>query len=103
MTTPPTPDPLDRLFTTLVATIRDERPEYLGGSFEVGELLAFVPYKKVRAALGVELGGSIMSIDPAAAREGLLALWGIGPWTADYVLLRAMRDPDVLLVGDLVK
>jgi predicted RNA-binding Zn-ribbon protein involved in translation (DUF1610 family) len=54
VTTPPTPDPLDRLFTTLVATIRDERPEYLGGAFEVGELLAFVPYKKARAALGVD-------------------------------------------------
>jgi predicted RNA-binding Zn-ribbon protein involved in translation (DUF1610 family) len=54
VTTPPTPDPLDRLFTTLVATIRDERPEYLGGSFEVGELLAFVPYKRVRSEIGVD-------------------------------------------------
>ncbi len=39
--------------------------------------------------------------DPAAVRAGLLELWGIGPWTADYVLMRAFRAPDVLLVGDL--
>lgn len=39
--------------------------------------------------------------DPVAARAALLALPGIGPWTADYVLMRALSDPDVLLVGDL--
>lgn len=39
--------------------------------------------------------------DPARAREALLELPGIGPWTADYVALRALRDPDVFLAGDL--
>jgi AraC family transcriptional regulator of adaptative response / DNA-3-methyladenine glycosylase II len=34
-------------------------------------------------------------------RRGLLALPGIGPWTADYVRMRALGDPDVLLVTDL--
>ena len=34
-------------------------------------------------------------------RERLLALKGIGPWTADYVLMRALGDPDVFLPGDV--
>ena len=36
--------------------------------------------------------------DPRAA---LLALPGIGPWTADYVAMRALGDPDVFLPTDL--
>ncbi|OZM73649.1 AraC family transcriptional regulator [Amycolatopsis antarctica] len=40
--------------------------------------------------------------DPGQLREELLALPGIGPWTADYVLMRMLGTPDVLLTGDLV-
>lgn len=40
--------------------------------------------------------------DPAEARAQLLACPGIGPWTADYVLMRVWHAPDVLLVSDLV-
>ena len=36
-------------------------------------------------------------LDPALLREQLLACPGIGPWTADYVLMRARHAPDVLL------
>lgn len=35
-------------------------------------------------------------------RTRLLALRGIGPWTAGYVQMRALRDPDVFLGTDLV-
>ncbi len=35
-------------------------------------------------------------------RESLLALPGVGPWTADLVALRCLGDPDVFLPGDLV-
>jgi AraC family transcriptional regulator of adaptative response / DNA-3-methyladenine glycosylase II len=38
----------------------------------------------------------------AEVRAGLLACPGIGPWTADYVLMRARHAPDVLLGSDLV-
>jgi AraC family transcriptional regulator, regulatory protein of adaptative response / DNA-3-methyladenine glycosylase II len=31
----------------------------------------------------------------------LLALPGIGPWTADYIAMRALRDPDAFLPSDL--
>jgi AraC family transcriptional regulator of adaptative response / DNA-3-methyladenine glycosylase II len=35
------------------------------------------------------------------ARAALLALPGIGPWTASYVAMRALGDPDVFLPTDL--
>jgi 3-methyladenine DNA glycosylase/8-oxoguanine DNA glycosylase len=41
-------------------------------------------------------------LDPAELRTQLLACTGIGPWTADYVLMRARHQPDVLLGSDLV-
>ncbi|GEL97569.1 DNA-3-methyladenine glycosylase family protein [Cellulomonas terrae] len=35
-------------------------------------------------------------------REHLVALPGIGPWTADYLALRVLGDRDAMPVGDLV-
>lgn len=40
--------------------------------------------------------------DRAAVRDQLLAIGGIGPWTADYIRMRALSDPDVMLDTDLV-
>jgi AraC family transcriptional regulator of adaptative response / DNA-3-methyladenine glycosylase II len=40
--------------------------------------------------------------DRAATRAALLALPGVGPWTAEYVALRALADPDAFPDGDLV-
>jgi AraC family transcriptional regulator of adaptative response / DNA-3-methyladenine glycosylase II len=39
--------------------------------------------------------------DRGEARRRLLALPGIGPWTAEYIAMRALRDPDAFLPGDL--
>jgi AraC family transcriptional regulator of adaptative response / DNA-3-methyladenine glycosylase II len=39
--------------------------------------------------------------DRVAQRAELLALPGIGPWTADYVRMRVIGDPDVFLPGDV--
>jgi AraC family transcriptional regulator of adaptative response / DNA-3-methyladenine glycosylase II len=39
--------------------------------------------------------------DRVKARRGLLALPGVGSWTAEYVAMRALRDPDVFISGDL--
>ncbi|MCA1984438.1 DNA-3-methyladenine glycosylase 2 [Nocardioides nematodiphilus] len=39
--------------------------------------------------------------DREAVRAALLALPGIGPWTADYIALRALGHPDVFLPSDL--
>ena len=39
--------------------------------------------------------------DGRTQREALLAMPGIGPWTADYVRMRVLGDPDVFLPGDV--
>jgi AraC family transcriptional regulator, regulatory protein of adaptative response / DNA-3-methyladenine glycosylase II len=39
--------------------------------------------------------------DPAELRRSLVALPGIGPWTAEYVAMRALRDPDAFMPTDL--
>ncbi|MFT4657479.1 MAG: AraC family transcriptional regulator of adaptative response / DNA-3-methyladenine glycosylase II [Candidatus Aldehydirespiratoraceae bacterium] len=41
-------------------------------------------------------------VGPAEARERMLALKGIGSWTADYVLMRGLGHPDIFLRTDLV-
>jgi AraC family transcriptional regulator of adaptative response / DNA-3-methyladenine glycosylase II len=46
--------------------------------------------------IGLARGG-----DPERVRAQLLALPGIGPWTADYVVMRALGDTDVFLATDL--
>jgi len=43
----------------------------------------------------------IARADDAAGRAALLALRGIGPWSADIYYLMALRRPDVWPVGDL--
>jgi AraC family transcriptional regulator, regulatory protein of adaptative response / DNA-3-methyladenine glycosylase II len=39
--------------------------------------------------------------DRGEARHRLLGLPGIGPWTTEYIAMRAMRDPDAFLPSDL--
>ncbi|MFE7118988.1 AlkA N-terminal domain-containing protein, partial [Streptomyces sp. NPDC057654] len=39
-------------------------------------------------------------VDRDATEQALLALTGIGPWTARYMRMRALGDPDVFLPGD---
>jgi len=39
--------------------------------------------------------------DPAAFRESLLAIPGIGEWTAQYVAMRALKNPDAFPAADL--
>lgn len=46
-----------------------------------------------------------LTIDPGAdrlrTRDRLLAIAGIGDWTASYIAMRALRDPDAFPAGDL--
>lgn len=41
------------------------------------------------------------SADRADVRAALLAQPGIGPWTADYIAMRALGDPDIFLPTDV--
>jgi AraC family transcriptional regulator of adaptative response / DNA-3-methyladenine glycosylase II len=66
-----------------------------------------MPRARARAlvALAEALAVGDVVLDRSADREDvrhrLLALPGIGPWTADYVLVRALGDPDRFLPTDV--
>jgi AraC family transcriptional regulator of adaptative response / DNA-3-methyladenine glycosylase II len=70
---------------------------------------ARLPMPRARAAtvraLARAMAGGELALDPGAdrlpTRSALLAVPGIGPWTADYLRMRALADPDVLLGCDL--
>ncbi len=51
------------------------------------------------------LANGVIDLGPAAdrakTRTRLIAIKGIGPWTADYIAMRALRDPDAFLPTDL--
>jgi AraC family transcriptional regulator of adaptative response / DNA-3-methyladenine glycosylase II len=66
-----------------------------------------MPVSRRNALLGLAaaLAGGELVLDAGVeredARERLEALPGIGPWTAAYVAMRALRDPDAFLPTDL--
>jgi AraC family transcriptional regulator of adaptative response / DNA-3-methyladenine glycosylase II len=57
----------------------------------------------VLLAEAVDRGGIVIDAgaDPVELRRSLVALAGIGPWTAEYVAMRALRDPDAFMPTDL--
>jgi AraC family transcriptional regulator, regulatory protein of adaptative response / DNA-3-methyladenine glycosylase II len=66
-----------------------------------------MPASRRRALLGLAaaLAAGDVVLDPSGDREQiraeLLHLPGIGPWTAEYIAMRALRDPDAFLATDL--
>ncbi|MEV4687504.1 DNA-3-methyladenine glycosylase 2 family protein [Microbacterium sp. LWH3-1.2] len=84
-----------RLFPTMAA-IAERGHEALRG-----------PAARIRAITGAASalaeGSLILTAgdDAAEQRAALLAMPGIGPWTADYVRMRVLADPDVFLPGDV--
>ncbi|MEE9414384.1 MAG: DNA-3-methyladenine glycosylase 2 family protein [Acidimicrobiales bacterium] len=58
------------------------------------------------AALAKSVVDEALDLSPGAEREAtrnqLLALPGIGPWTADIIAMRALGDTDIFPLGDLV-
>lgn len=58
----------------------------------------------LREAARLVAGGEL-ALDPGADRtaivDRLVAVRGIGPWTANYVVMRGLGDPDVFLDTDL--
>jgi len=84
-----------RVFPTS-ATVAALNPDTLG-----------MPRSRARALVtlcGAIADGTIdvdRGADRDAVRDQLLSLPGIGPWTADYIALRALGHPDVFLHSDL--
>jgi len=66
-----------------------------------------MPASRGRAlvTLAAAVAGGDVALDRGADRGqvagSLLALPGIGPWTADYIAMRALGDPDVFMSSDL--
>ena len=61
------------------------------------------PGLRVALAEAVDSGGIVIDpgADPLELRRSLVAVAGIGPWTAEYVAMRALRDPDAFMPTDL--
>ncbi|GAA1361550.1 hypothetical protein GCM10009596_19820 [Arthrobacter rhombi] len=85
--------------------------------FPAADVVARIPAAELQAAIGlthartrtllaVADAFSHAGAQPAGAfpltRDELLALPGIGPWSADYLDVRARLDPDAFTPGDLV-
>ena len=68
-----------------------------------------LPMPRSRSTALITLARSLadgeLVLDPGAdrheARNNLLALQGVGPWTAEYIAMRGLRDPDAFLPTDL--
>lgn len=95
----PVPDPdggLSRLFPA---------PEVLAAQADRVRLAIRMPESRRRTLAVVVAALAERRVDLAARREevraSLLALPGIGPWTTDTILMRALGDADAFLPGDL--
>lgn len=66
-----------------------------------------MPRSRIATLMGVcaALDAGDIVLEPEAdlveTERQLLALRGIGPWTAAYIAMRALRDPDAFLPSDL--
>ncbi|MCY9787650.1 helix-turn-helix domain-containing protein [Nocardiopsis sp. EMB25] len=66
-----------------------------------------IPVSRGHALVGLcaAIASGEVDLGPGCDRErtekDLLALRGIGPWTASYIRMRGLGDPDVFLDGDL--
>lgn len=75
---------------------------------EADDTALSMPRSRARALIGVAqaVADGKIELDPGADRESvradLVALPGIGPWTADYISMRALAHPDVMLETDLI-
>lgn len=96
---------LDRLFPTpaQIAALPAPAP---GDALDPDRPLR-LPSQSIRSVVGTaraladgELGVH-HNADPAAMRAQLLARPGIGPWTAAYIAMRVLHDPDAWLIGDV--
>lgn len=89
------PGSAGRLFPTMAA-IAERGAEVLRG-----------PAARIRAITGAAAAladGTLpltVGDDAVEQRRALIAMPGIGPWTADYVRMRVLGDPDVFLPGDV--
>ena len=91
----PGPGGEGRLFPS-AATLASVRPEDLPMPRSRGRALV-----ALCEALAEERIALDRSADRSDVRQAVLAVPGIGPWTAGYIAMRALGDPDVFLPTDV--
>ena len=92
------PNACNPLFT------RFPRPEELADARDAAFSMPTARRDTIRRLAAAVADGDVElhpGVDPATARDQLLALRGIGPWTADYVVMRGLGHPDMFLTNDL--
>ena len=80
------------------------RPEQLLAAPDEAFSMPHARRDTIRRLADAVLSGEVelhVGADPAVAREQLLSLRGVGPWTADYVVMRGLGHPDMFLDADL--
>jgi AraC family transcriptional regulator of adaptative response / DNA-3-methyladenine glycosylase II len=86
---------VDRLFPT---------PEQLASAADDAFSMPGARRDTIRRLAEAVIDGAValdVGVDPIVARSQLVALRGIGPWTADYVVMRGLGHPDMFLDADL--
>ena len=86
---------LERVFPT-ADRLADVDPAALSMPLSRGKALVGVCRALAAGDLVLDAG-----VDRAASAAALRRFAGIGPWTAAYVAMRGLGDPDVMLAGDL--
>ncbi|MCE3556472.1 DNA-3-methyladenine glycosylase 2 family protein, partial [Pseudonocardia sp. RS11V-5] len=85
----------DRLFPA-ADRLAEQVAETVGGPARRAAALAGLAGAVADGTLVLDAGR-----DPASLRADLVVLPGVGPWTAGYVAMRLLGDPDEPLVSDL--
>ncbi|WP_349898345.1 AlkA N-terminal domain-containing protein [Parafrigoribacterium soli] len=85
-----------RLFPTAARIAEEGRGVLRGPASRIATVLG-VAEALASGSLVLDIG---MPVDELTAR--LVALPGVGPWTAGYLAMRVLGNPDVLLTSDLV-
>ena len=80
------------------------RPDELAAAPDEAFSMPAARRDTIRRLAGAVADGDVeldVGSDPAVVHRHLLALKGIGPWTADYVVMRGLGHPDTFLTNDL--
>ena len=95
---PKAPAGVNRLFPTPQALIQ-------ASGDELGQMgIVRQRQRAIQALAQAVINGDIVlqpGVDIAATLAALQALPGIGPWTANYIAMRALRWPDAFVAGDV--
>ncbi len=94
--------PLSNPWCSVTATFPSA--EVLAGAATADFAMPTARAEAIITLAGAVAAGSVVidaGADPARLHDALLSIRGIGPWTASYIAMRALGDPDAFLPTDL--